>query len=214
MQSGNQVLDIGSGNGLQIGSLIQRGVLAVGCDISPALLAVAKSSLVSHGIATPMLQWNGFQMPFTECAFDRVTTNTVLQHVVVDDAVNSIFSETARILKKGGLFLMCELISTKDVQTAPHVKLRSPQTYMQIATQHGLRLKRIRHVVSTYVAIQAVYGRFLARTGAARTRQTTYDVKDDPERNRSTGVLTKRVMRQLVSGFCQASRPRNRFPPD
>ena len=98
---------------------------------------------------------------------------------------------------------MCELISTKDLQTAPHVKLRSPQTYMQVATQHGLRLKRMRHVVSTYVAIQAVYGRFLARTAAVRTGQTTYNVKDDPQRNRSIGVLTKRVMRQLVSGFAK-----------
>jgi ubiquinone/menaquinone biosynthesis C-methylase UbiE len=162
-----RVLDIGSGNGLQIGRLAQRGVFAVGCDVSFALLKVARGNLVSHGVGQPMLvQWDGLRMPFASGTFDRATTNTVLQHVVDDGALDCILGETVRILRREGLLLVCELVSPQDVQTAPHVKMRSTQTYGRMAARHGFRITKIHHVASTFVALQSVYGRFLVRTVA------------------------------------------------
>lgn len=211
MESGVRVLEIGSGNGLQVGRLIQCGVFAVGCDISPALLTIAKGNMISHGIATPMLvQWDEFRLPFASNAFDRVTTNTVLQHVVDDSALDSIFSETARILRSRGLFLVCELVSPRDVQTAPHVKLRSTQTYERVAARHGLHIKSIRHVVSMYVAISSVYARFAKVHSTSSSMVDTAKINVTPPRAgnmRRVAFLTKRVAGRLVTSFAKVADP-------
>jgi ubiquinone/menaquinone biosynthesis C-methylase UbiE len=205
MQCNARVLDIGSGNGLQVGRLTQRGVFAVGCDVSFALLKAAKDNMVSHGIGEPMLvQWDGFRMPFASNAFDRVTTNTVLQHVVDDNALDSILGETARILRREGLLLICELVSPRDVQTAPHVKMRSTQTYGRIAARHGFRITKIRHVASTYIAIQSVYGRFIVRAIAPPMGDAIRNMSAPRARgnNRLTSSA-KRLARRLVFDFAK-----------
>jgi ubiquinone/menaquinone biosynthesis C-methylase UbiE len=206
MESGAYVLDIGSGNGLQVGRLSQHGVFAIGCDISLELLKVAKSNIVSHGISAPgLVQWDGFKMPFASDAFDRITTNTVLQHVIDESAIDSIFSETSRVLKNKGLFLICELVSQQDMQTAPHVKLRSTQAYTNRAIRYGMRVKKIRHRASTYVAIQSVYGKFLLRTSAAVSHKNSSNVKQHYHSQNSWSVVffVKQVARQLISGFAK-----------
>jgi ubiquinone/menaquinone biosynthesis C-methylase UbiE len=203
MSCNSRVLDIGSGNGLQVGRLTQRGVFAVGCDISFALLRAAKDNMVSHGIGDPMLvQWDGFRMPFASNAFDRVTTNTVLQHVVDDNALDSMVGETARILQREGLLLICELVSPRDLQTAPHVKMRSTRTYGRTAARHGFRIASIRHVASTYATIQCVYGRFAVRAPAPSRGEVKRDTSATrhPDKNRFDSSV-KHLARRVALGF-------------
>jgi len=214
MQSNARVLDIGSGNGLQVGRLTQRGVFAVGCDIAFALLKAAKENMAAHGINEPMLvQWDGVRMPFASNTFDRVTTNTVLQHVVDDSTLDSILGETSRILNPGGLFLICELVSPRDVRTAPHVKMRSTQTYRRIAASHSLRITKIRHRASTYIALQSVYSRLLAPAaglGAVPNSmgQTSPDTSAPRARNSNRVTsLAKRLARRFVSDFAKLADP-------
>jgi ubiquinone/menaquinone biosynthesis C-methylase UbiE len=202
MEAGLRVLDIGSGNGLQVGRLLQREVFAVGCDISYALLKIAKGNMVAHDISMPILvQWSGSQMPFASGTFDRVTTNTVLQHVVDDKTLDVIFSETSRILKSEGLLLICELVSPKDMQTAPHVKLRSSKIYERIAARYGLRVKKIRHAVSVYVTIQSLYGKFMMRKEIVSDRDANSAIAQElrVERGHGKNIAVKQTLKKMAS---------------
>ena len=207
MEAGIRVLDIGSGNGLQVGRLLQRGVFAVGCDISSALLRIARDNMAAHGVSKPILvQWSGSQMPFASGTFDRVTTNTVFQHVVDDTTLDEIFSEASRILKSQGLLLICELVSPKDIQTAHHVKLRSSKTYGRIAARYGLRVKKIRHAVSVYVTIQSLYGRFMMHREIAPDRNATGAVVEEShhEGKYVQNRLIKQALKKIVSWIAEA----------
>ena len=201
MEAGFRVLDIGSGNGLQVGRFLQRGVFAVGCDISSALLKIAKGNMESRNISPVLVQWNGSQMPFASCSFDRVTTNTVFQHVVDDTTLDVIFSETSRTLKSQGLLLICELVSPKDIQTAHHVKLRSSKTYERIAARHGLRVKKIRHAVSVYVTIQSLYGKFMMRKEIVSNRDANSAIVQElrVERGHGKNIAVKQTLKKMVS---------------
>ncbi len=209
MEPGIRVLDIGSGNGLQVGQLSQRGIFAVGCDISSVLLTIAKGNMLAHGVIAPMLvQWDGIKMPFASETLDRVTTNTVLQHVVDDDAVHRIFEETNRVLRNKGLFLICELVSPQDMQTAPHVKLRSTRTYERIAARYGLRVKKTRHVVSTYVTIQSIYARLVLRTSTRPQEVTLSDTTDYNSQSNncvSVALFVKQFLQHLISVFARTA---------
>ncbi|MCL4489687.1 MAG: class I SAM-dependent methyltransferase [Chloroflexi bacterium] len=203
IEAGSRVLDIGSGTGLQVGRLVPCGIFAVGCDISRALLEVARSNLVAHGIAQPMLvQWDGCRMPFASGAFDRVTTNTVLQHVVDEDALGSVFSEASRVVGERGLLLICELVSPRDVQTAPHVKMRSAESYGRVAAASGFQTREVRHVPSIYVTLQEVYCGVAGSVRAQRNRLAEIEGPMGVRgANLGVGAALKRGARALVAGL-------------
>lgn len=113
-----------------------------------------------------MVQWDGWQLPFAEAAFEQVTTNTVLQHVVDQQAIRTIFLEVGRILKPAGKFLISELVAPRSQQTAPHVRMRSMKEYAALAAEAGLIGAEIRFAPSLYVSLLAL----AARIGAARRR--------------------------------------------
>ncbi|MCD4685745.1 MAG: class I SAM-dependent methyltransferase, partial [Anaerolineae bacterium] len=140
MQSGMRILDIGSGTGRQTGSMLERGIVACGCDISSGLLKVAKENLENHGVENPpLLQWDGGTLPFPDNTFDIVTTNTVLQHVTDDLSLDRIFQEVARVLRAGGVFISSETVYRTDLRIAQHTKVRSLRTYEGLGTKNGLR---------------------------------------------------------------------------
>jgi 2-polyprenyl-3-methyl-5-hydroxy-6-metoxy-1,4-benzoquinol methylase len=158
---GMRVLDIGSGTGSQAGKLVRAGAWAVGVDISFSLLQVADQNCKLHGIDRSLfVQWNGRDLPFSNETFDCITTNTVLQHVVDDNTVERIFGEAVRTLKRGGQFLISELVSPgESVQTAPHVRLRSVGFYVSLGNRFGLDKVSVSNSTSFYATLQASYGR-------------------------------------------------------
>ena len=158
LKQGQSVLDLGSGIGICVGKLTELGFKAVGCDISSALLDVARKNCLSHGISNSMfVQYDGYELPFKSNSFDRIIANAVLQHIIEENALRKFFSETKRILKSQGLLVICQSVCNWNVKPAPHVLLRSPKIYELMAVQNGLRLKTLKHIISSYVLMKVVY---------------------------------------------------------
>jgi hypothetical protein len=136
--------------------------------------------------------------------FDRVTTNTVLQHVVNDSVLESIFSEVSRVLRYEGLFLISELVSPWSTQTSSHVKLRAFKEYASLGAKYGLQLKKIRHAVSTYATLLSLYG-LLIRHITSRSAQAVGGPVLPRQAQRETvargpvSAFARRVARKAIS---------------
>lgn len=94
-----RVLDIGCGAGFLANSLSAEGHHAVGLDLSPGSLKVARnrdpSGRTRFGVA------DAYRLPFGDASFDAVTAMDFLEHV---DEPGRVIAEAARVLKPGGLF--------------------------------------------------------------------------------------------------------------
>jgi SAM-dependent methyltransferase len=87
-----RVLDVGCGNGAYLRKLRERGIDAVGCDLSQGMLAAAAphSRLVNADVTV---------LPFAPSAFDVVLAPHMLYHVADREAAAS---ELRRVLRPGG----------------------------------------------------------------------------------------------------------------
>lgn len=99
VRPGDRLLDLGTGTGLLAALFSRAGLRVDGMDFSPAMLALCRqkgvvSTLLEHDLtATP---W-----PVERAAYDTVACCGVF-HFIGD--LEGIFSETARVLRLGGLF--------------------------------------------------------------------------------------------------------------
>lgn len=106
------LLDIGTGTGRLLRFLGESAKQAVGVDISSEMLLVARSNLHSAGLSQCMVRHaNMYQMPFTNCSFDTITIDDVLNEA--EDPAAAV-AEAARILRATGCLLLIEKIPSAD----------------------------------------------------------------------------------------------------
>lgn len=94
-----RVLDVGTGEGQVARCVKATGADVTGIDTSEQMLARAREI----GGDIEYRQADATDLPFGDASFDAVTACLVLEHV--DDYVKAI-SEVARVLRKGGRFLL------------------------------------------------------------------------------------------------------------
>ena len=124
------VLDVGCGNGFYLRELRRRGIHAVGCDLSPGMLAAASPHphLVNADVT---------RLPFTSATFDVVLAPHMLYHVA-DRRLAA--GEMRRVLRKGGRCVVVtngpdhmralrELVETAVRVTTPGWEMRNPSTH-------------------------------------------------------------------------------------
>lgn len=145
----DKILDIGSGNGLQVGKLKARGIDSYGVDIADKLLKAARKNCKEHGVNPTFKEWDGVTLPFEDGFFDAVMTNTVLQHIVNDQSCKIVFNEAFRVLKPGGILITGEMVGPKDVRLNAHVKLRTKKTYKEYSENAGFSQSYIRRVFNS-----------------------------------------------------------------
>lgn len=82
VQPGEQALDVGCGTGNYTLALAQRGIQAMGVDLSPAMLAVAISKAKEAKLPVGYSQATAENLPFPAENFDLVVSVTTLEFVV------------------------------------------------------------------------------------------------------------------------------------
>ncbi|MBT8143266.1 MAG: metalloregulator ArsR/SmtB family transcription factor [Gammaproteobacteria bacterium] len=100
------LIDIGTGTGRMLKLLGRHAESAVGIDISPDMLAVARSNLHAAGLGKVMVRRaDMYGLPYPDASFDTVTMDHVLYQA--DDPPRAV-REAARILRPGGQLLLVE----------------------------------------------------------------------------------------------------------
>lgn len=90
---GSKILDVGCGGGRPI--LTERGTVT-------GLEPIAELAQVARGVYSRVVAGDARALPFRDGEFDVLVTTDVIGHVP-NEAKNKIFSEFARVLRKGGL---------------------------------------------------------------------------------------------------------------
>lgn len=144
----DSILDLGTGTGRMLQVLGGRARRALGLDVSPAMLAVARANLDEAGLRHAQLrQADLYALPPDLGRFDLVVLHQVLHFM---DEPGRAVREAARMLQPGGRILIVDL--------APHAEesLRSEHAHRRLGFSSeeiagllddtGLVLRQTRHV--------------------------------------------------------------------
>jgi 2-polyprenyl-6-hydroxyphenyl methylase/3-demethylubiquinone-9 3-methyltransferase len=126
--AGVRVLDIGCGGGFLAEEFAALGCQVTGVDPSPASISAARAHAARRGLPIDYRVGSGEDLPVPDAAFDVACCCDVLEHV---SDVDQVISETARVLKPGGLYLFdtinrtrkSRLLAIKVVQQWPLTRL-------------------------------------------------------------------------------------------
>jgi ArsR family transcriptional regulator len=142
------LLDVGTGTGRMLKLFAPRAGRAVGVDLSPEMLAVARANLERWGLANCAVRRADLhRLPFGAESFDAVTIHMVLHYL--DEPARAI-AEVAPVLKPGGRLLV--------VDFAPHAveSLRAEHHHRRLGfaddevaawfQASGLTTKDVRHL--------------------------------------------------------------------
>jgi len=100
IKSGRRILEVGCGTGIYTEKLVKTGAEIIAIDLSPDLLAKARSKIVNVGFLETDLE----NLPFSDQNFDAVVGVSILHHVNVEKALKEI----KRVLKSGGSIVFSE----------------------------------------------------------------------------------------------------------
>jgi SAM-dependent methyltransferase len=123
LHPGEQVLDLGSGAGLDVllsARRVSPGGQAYGVDMTDEMLAVARENQRKAGVANAtFLKGTIEQIPLPDAAVDVVISNCVINLAADKGAV---LREAFRVLKPNGRLAVADMIAIEDL--APEVKKR------------------------------------------------------------------------------------------
>ncbi|MBT8130879.1 MAG: metalloregulator ArsR/SmtB family transcription factor, partial [Gammaproteobacteria bacterium] len=105
-QQVGDLLDIGTGTGRMLKLLGRFATSAVGVDIAPEMLAVARSNLHAAGLGKVMVRRGDmYGLPYPDASFDTVTLDHLLY--LAEDATRALH-EAARVLRPDGQLLVVD----------------------------------------------------------------------------------------------------------
>ncbi len=110
LQPGEDVLDVGSGAGMD--SLVAAQMVGptgsvTGIDMTPEMVAKARGSVAEMGLGNvTIVESSAEHLPFDEASFDVVISNGVIDLIPDKDAV---FSEITRVLRPGGRIQLADV---------------------------------------------------------------------------------------------------------
>jgi 2-polyprenyl-6-hydroxyphenyl methylase / 3-demethylubiquinone-9 3-methyltransferase len=100
--TGLRALDIGCGGGFLAEEFARLGFDVVGVDPSAVSIEAAREHAAASSLNIDYRVGAGEQLPLEDCMFDVAYCCDVLEHV---SDLDRVVSETARVLKPGGLYL-------------------------------------------------------------------------------------------------------------
>jgi 2-polyprenyl-6-hydroxyphenyl methylase / 3-demethylubiquinone-9 3-methyltransferase len=108
--AGLRVLDIGCGGGFLAEEFAALDCQVTGVDPSPATIGAARAHAAGSGLRIDYRVGTGEELPVPDAAFDVACCCDVLEHV---SDLDRVISETARVLKPGGLYLFDTINRTR-----------------------------------------------------------------------------------------------------
>src|SRR5260370_12005410 len=98
---GLDVLDVGSGQGIEAYEYASSCARVVGIDLTPRHVELAALPLAATGLSARFVQGDAESMPFSDDSFDVVSSNGVLHHT---PDIGAALAECLRVLRPGGTF--------------------------------------------------------------------------------------------------------------
>lgn len=145
---GRRALDAGCGTGRKARTLVDLGYDVVGCDLTPAMLAIARTSVPSADFRIGPFE----DLPVDDASVDLITSSLAVCHAA---DLRPVFAEFARALAPGGRVLISDphpglthlggQAFFRDELDMPFVRNqgRPISAYFQAATEAGLRVERL-----------------------------------------------------------------------
>lgn len=159
------VLDVGCNTGYGTACLARKAVRAVGVDVSPVSVAAAAARF--SGSNLEFQHTDGTGLPFEACAFDRVFSFQVIEHVVDCD---NYLAELQRVLKTEGLAVFTT--PNRQIRLDPDMEPWNPFHVREFSAGelHAVLAPHFAHVeIWGLFATPALYGVELRRVERART---------------------------------------------
>ncbi|MDE2182015.1 MAG: metalloregulator ArsR/SmtB family transcription factor [Alphaproteobacteria bacterium] len=102
----SHLLDAGTGTGRMLEVLAAHAKRAVGVDVSPEMLAIARDRLMRENLAHCQVRLaDTYRLPFSAGAFDAVIFHQVLHYL---DDPGAAVAEAARVMRPGGKLLIAD----------------------------------------------------------------------------------------------------------
>jgi malonyl-CoA O-methyltransferase len=140
--NGARVLELGCGTGLDTQWLAERAAEVIALDFSPGMLAVARRRLDAHNVRFTAHDISK-RLPVDDGRIDLVVASLVLEHL---RDLRPLFAEVRRVLRPGGMFLMCEL--------HPYRQLMGAQArFVDPATQEEEVIEAYPHTIAEFVDV-------------------------------------------------------------
>ena len=110
LQPGEDVLDVGSGAGMDTlvaAQMVGPTGSVTGIDMTPEMVAKARGSVAEMGLGNvTFVEGSAEHLPFDDASFDVVISNGVIDLIPDKDAV---FSEITRVLRPGGRIQLADV---------------------------------------------------------------------------------------------------------
>ena len=169
------LLDIGTGTGRIVELFGERGVNAVGIDLSREMLAVARANLARPNLRNCYVrQGDMYRLPWPGPSFDAVTVHQVLHFA---DDPGRVIGEAARVLRPGGRIVIADF--------APHAldHLRKDHAHRRLGfsdaevvawiAEAGLRCEPVVHLPGSQLTVTLWAADKPALSGTQGARATT-----------------------------------------
>ena len=119
--AGKRVLDVGAAFGGHVAAMQARGALCVGADLVDHDYPALREHLAANGNGAEFVRFDcTVAWPLTTAGFDVVISLGTLEFV---DNLELVFSETARMLKPGGIAMLNTPTSLRGIRRDAHYKL-------------------------------------------------------------------------------------------
>lgn len=214
LQGVERVLDCGTGAGHTALAMAAAGAAeVVGIDVTEQMVVQARDLGLARGLTNVRFECaNAVALPYADASFDIVTNRQSCHHYADLDAA---ISETARILRPGGRFLLVDSVAPEDaaqdtflntvelLRDASHVRDRTVSQWLRLLRAHGFApevldrypipldgadwVARMRTPPAKVVMLRTLFGE------ADEAVRRTFEVRDEPWGFSIPGALIRAV---------------------